>query len=451
MKKLIVFLMVFLLLSGTVCHGAMFSDTEGHWAAADIEFLAMEGVINGMGDGNFVPDEFVTREQFLKMLMIVTSDSANERLAYEKPNTSELLYEKSPFADVDAGRWSYFYIREAVGNIILSEEYGEKFEPVKDITREEAAVWIARALNLSEGNCTFTDTELIGKPGLVGAAYENGLISGFPDGSFGPGQGLTRAQAAVMLKRAEDFNDKAVLSTLPEEVKSIEKDFNLDSQPESVKIFSDGEKYAVTIGDSTVIGGISTVSDNRYYLIDIDKNDGFMELAVSESFYGSGALAIYRYTGKELYLMGYIESVGGLTLRTDSTPIGDEWGAISVNADGTLTGNIGEQFVHTMLLRKQYKINDKGRLEPVSNEFYTIGAYSDFVVAHTLNTDYEDANHPGIVLNEGYAGKIVKTDLKNWLYIETGSGDSGWIYVQNDGLLGGEPIYYYLEGLHYAG
>ncbi|MBQ2941012.1 MAG: S-layer homology domain-containing protein [Clostridia bacterium] len=451
MKRLLVFLTVFFLLSGMVCHGAMFPDTEGHWATEYIEFLAREGIISGMGDGSFAPDDFVTREQFLKMLMIATSDSANERIAYEKPNMSELLYEKSPFGDVDTGRWSYFYIREAVGSIILPEEYGDNFEPVKDITREEAAVWIARALNLSEGICNFSDNDLIGKPGLVGAAYENGLVTGFPDGSFGPGQGLTRAQAAVMLKRAEDFNDKAILSELPEEVKSIEKDLNLDSVPESVKILSDGERYAVTIGESSVIGGITTVSDNRYYLIDINKADSFMELAVAESFYGSGALAIYRYTGKEIYLMGYIESVGGLSLRTDSTPIGDEWGALAVNADGTLTGNIGEQFVHTMLLRKQFRENEKGRLVPAAEEFYTIGSYSDFVVAHELKSDFEDADHPAIVLSEGYAGKIVKTDLKNWLYIETGSGDSGWIYVQNDGLLGGEPIYYYLEGLNYAG
>jgi hypothetical protein len=80
-----------------------------------------------------------------------------------------------------------------------------------------------------------------------------------------------------------------------------------------------------------------------------------------------------------------------------------------------------------------------------------MGSYSDFVVAQNLISDKEDEYHPAIELKAGYAGKIVKTDLKNWIYIETGSGDSGWIYVNDDGLLGGEPIYYYLEGLHYAG
>ena len=451
MKKTAVFLIIFLMCFGIVSNGALFADTEGHWAAGNIEFLAMEGVISGMGDGGFAPDEFVTREQFLKMLMIVTSECANERIVYEKPSGLNLIIERSPFSDVETSRWSYFYIKEAYGRIILGEEYGDKFEPVKDITREEAAVWIARALSLGEGNCNFTDNELIGKPALVGAAYENGLISGFPDGSFGPGQNLTRAQAAVLLKRTEDFKEASVAGSFEMEVKSIDKDLNLDGTPENIKILSDGERYVVKIGDSHALGGYTTVEETKFYLIDVDNKDGFMELAVAESFYGSGALAIYRYTGKDLYLMGYIESVGGITVRTDNTPIGDEWGAISVNSDGTLTANIGEQFVHTMLLRIQYKVNEKNRLVPAADEFYTLGGYSDFVVVNALEAVDPAYGRQGISLAEGYAGKIVKTDLKNWLYIETGSGDSGWIYVQNDGLVGGEPVSYYLDGLNFAG
>ena len=451
MKKIIAIAIV-LMLSFQVCSfAAMFSDIEGHWAQSYIETLATEGVINGMGDGNFEPDSFVTREQFLKMLMIVTAECANERLAFETPPKLNLIIEKSPFSDVDTDRWSYYYISEAYGKIISGEEYGENFEPVKDITREEAAVWMAKALNLSEGACNFVDNELIGKPGLVGAAFENGLITGFPDGTFGPGQSLTRAQAAVMLQRAGKCKVLRASEEMTTELKSVEKDLNLDGTADSIKIITDGERYVVNVNGIGVIGGLSNAEESKFYLIDVDRRDSYQELAVVESFYGSGALAIYRYTGNELYMLGYIESVGGITLRTDNSPIGDEWGAVSVNSDGTITANIGEQFVHTMLLRKQFAINEKNRLVPALNEFYTIGTYSDFIVANTLEAYIGDENHPGITLEKGYAGKIVKTDLKNWLYIETGSGDSGWIYVQDDGLVGGEPVSYYLDGLNFAG
>ena len=185
-------------------------------------------------------------------------------------------------------------------------------------------------------------------------------------------------------------------------------------------------------------------------MIDIDKNDSFKEIAVVEKDFGDSTLAIYRYTGKTLYLMGTVDSVGDIAVRTDSTPIGDDWGAVSINMDGSITANIGVQFVHTMLIRRQFKLNSKMRIEPVGTEFYTIGKYSSFTVKNDLESSYSDEEHPSISLKPGYTGSIVKTDLKNWIYIETGSGDKGWIYV-NEGLVNGLSLSDYLDGLNYAG
>ena len=263
MKKIVAVLLVVMLLSGTNSFGAMFSDIEGHWGKEYIEALAMDGVISGMGDGNFAPDDYVTREQFLKMLMVVSSSNADERLSFETPPELNLIVEKSPFSDVSTDRWSYYYIKEAFGRILLAEEYGDRFEPVKDITREEAAVWIARALELSEGECAFTDNNLIGKPGLVGAVYSAGLITGFPDGSFAPGAGLTRAQAAVMLKRTRDYRAKAIYDALPDEIKAVSKDLNLDGAEDTISVKSDGEAYAIKVNDLYIVGGFSTAEESR--------------------------------------------------------------------------------------------------------------------------------------------------------------------------------------------
>lgn len=451
MKKILALTAVITILSANLCFAAMFQDTKGHWAESYIDELTMAGVINGKSDGAFAPDDTVTREQFLKMLLLATSKNANIRSSFEKPPIMNELLEISPFDDVSPSRWSYYYIKEAYGTILFTEEYGEKFEPVKDITREEAAVWMSRALDLSSGTPSFTDNNLIGNKEMVGAAAENGLISGFEDGSFGPGKTLTRAQAAVMLSKAGRLNAKIMSDSYTDIAKEFEKDLYLDGVNEQVKIMTNGETYAVVINGLAALGGECITESNRYYIIDIDKNDKYKEIAVVEDDYGQDALAIYRYTGSYLYLMGYIESVGDISVRTDLTPIGDEWGAISINTDGTITANIGVQYVHTMLIRVQYKINDKNRLEAESNEYYTIGQYSDFTVQNYLESAVSDADHPGIVLNPGYTGTIVKTDLKNWIYIETGSGDKGWIYISDDGLVNGESLSYYLDGLCYAG
>lgn len=450
LKKLIVLTIGMFLCLGAVCYGAMFPDTGGHWAEAYIDALTQNGVISGMQDGSFAPDDPVTREQFLKMLLIVTADNANTRQERMAPPTLNKVLEKSPFADVAVDRWSYYYIREAFGSVILREDYGNTFGPVKDITREEAAVWMSRALSLGEAESTFTDASEIRNESLVGAAAQAGLIAGFTDGSFRPEDGLTRAQAATMLYRANALKAERTKQGMTE-AKKFSKDLNGDGQDDEVCVLANDENYVVCVGGYTAVGGICETASNRYFVLDIDTTDNSREIGILENDYNAGALALYRYTGDSLYLMGYIETVGALVLHADNSVIGDEWGAVGIAGDGKVTANIGEQFVHTMLLRKTYVINDKNRLVESGNEFYTIGGYSEFTVVRPLPVGLTDAAHPGIDLQVGYTGKIVKTDLKNWLYIEMGNGSSGWIYVNDDLLINGEPLSYYLDDLWYAG
>ena len=47
-----------------------FSDIDGHWAEAYIEYCVSEGIVAGVGDGKFNPEGNVTGSQFAKMLLI---------------------------------------------------------------------------------------------------------------------------------------------------------------------------------------------------------------------------------------------------------------------------------------------------------------------------------------------------------------------------------------------
>ncbi|MDP4133059.1 MAG: S-layer homology domain-containing protein [Bacillota bacterium] len=455
MKKLIGLILMFTVMLTMGCQAALFKDIEGHWAEKSIDALVMAGVINGVDDATFAPESPVTREQFLKMLLIASADNINEKINFENPPKLNTVLEKSPFPDVSIDRWSYYYIKEAYGTLIFSGEYPYGFGPVKDITREEAAVWTSRALGLTGGEPNFTDNDLIKNKNLVGAASGNGLITGFADGSFKPSQGLTRAQAAAILQRVQVLNAKMAVDSMTEGTSTgdFSKDLNGDGTVDTVKVFlkSDGEGYALKVNDCAFIGGLCQTESNNYYLVDVNTKDTYKEIAVVENDNNSAALAIYRYTGSDLYLLGYIQNVGPIDLKTGSSPIADEWGAVSINGDGTVSANIGVQFVHTMLVRKQFTLNAKNRLVDNAKIYYTMGEYSKFIVKNTLESTRSDEGHPAITLNSGYAGKIVSTDLKNWLYIETGNGDSGWIYVENDKLIKGENLSYYLDGLWYAG
>lgn len=46
-----------------------FSDIQGHWAEAEIEYCASSGIILGRGDGIFSPDDSVTGTEFAKMCL----------------------------------------------------------------------------------------------------------------------------------------------------------------------------------------------------------------------------------------------------------------------------------------------------------------------------------------------------------------------------------------------
>ena len=58
--------------------GASFPDIEGHWAEEYIELLYGKGIIAGMGDGTFQPDERVTTAEFITMV-IKSIDGPAER------------------------------------------------------------------------------------------------------------------------------------------------------------------------------------------------------------------------------------------------------------------------------------------------------------------------------------------------------------------------------------
>lgn len=42
---------------------------DGHWASAFIERAVAFGIVNGMGDGTFLPDEYITYQQAIKMIV----------------------------------------------------------------------------------------------------------------------------------------------------------------------------------------------------------------------------------------------------------------------------------------------------------------------------------------------------------------------------------------------
>lgn len=195
-----IFFLVFSLLAGSFltipAYAAGFSDTKGHWAEAAIEQASAAGYINGYPDGTFRPNQGVTRAEFITIL--------NSAFNVPKsPNTS------LSFKDVSAKDWFAEGVRTAVAAGYVGGYPDGTFRPQQAVTRQEAAAFLARLLKLeSDVSFRFTDASKIdswARP-AVAALVEKGVMSGYPDGSFGPKRTITRAEAAVVVNSARSLS-----------------------------------------------------------------------------------------------------------------------------------------------------------------------------------------------------------------------------------------------------
>lgn len=175
---------------------ASFKDIDTHWAKDQIIEMAAAGVINGMDDTTFAPEQKITRAQFIKL--IVATAGLETKDAYAGVAT-----------DVK-GDWSENFVAaaEKAGLIDASFVVDGKLNPGANITREEMASLVARVATLKKVEMTgtaptFPDADTISDwaKADVTVAAQLGIVNGMDGGLFAPKEPATRAQAAVMMSR----------------------------------------------------------------------------------------------------------------------------------------------------------------------------------------------------------------------------------------------------------
>ena len=116
--------------------GKTFSDISGANAHANqpaIEALAARGIIDGKGNGLFDPDANMTRAEFSAIVVRALGLTAKSNNA---------------FTDVTADKWYAAYVGTANTYGIVNGVGDGRFNPEGTITRQEAAVMVARAAKL---------------------------------------------------------------------------------------------------------------------------------------------------------------------------------------------------------------------------------------------------------------------------------------------------------------
>ena len=173
-----------------------FEDTKNHWAREYIGRLAAKGIVNGVGDDLYLPDDPLTRAQFLTML----ANTIN--------NLDVTQANPAGFADVPAQEWYYNYVNWGFEQGIVSGIDDATFAPNEKITREQMAIMLDNFTNstglilpeMNEG-VSFTDSALISSWAIdsVNKIVSSGLMGGYPEGDYRPQGSATRAEAATVV------------------------------------------------------------------------------------------------------------------------------------------------------------------------------------------------------------------------------------------------------------
>ena len=180
MKKILAAVLAAVMLLGvlSVGAGASFSDITDPDLARRAAVLEQLGVINGVGDGRFMPEGTFTRAEFCKMTVCILG----------KQGEAAQYAASSIFTDVRASDWFSGYIHYCARNGIVLGVGNGGFAPTRAIYYSEAVTVLMRTLGYKD-----TDFTLPWPEGYISGASSIGLSDGLP--SLGRSSVLTRAQA----------------------------------------------------------------------------------------------------------------------------------------------------------------------------------------------------------------------------------------------------------------
>ncbi len=187
--------------------------SESHWAFSYIGEMTARAVVSGYPNGNFYPDNDVTRAEFAR---IMTSASG---LPISTPTTPD-------FSDVAVDAWYAPYVHAAYPYLSgYQMSGGNYYKPDTPALREDIAVALVKlkgydTLGADESILAtmFTDVTSISADArkYVAVALERGLVSGYEDDTFRGQDSISRAEATAMLWRAYQYgNDNKTFNEEP--------------------------------------------------------------------------------------------------------------------------------------------------------------------------------------------------------------------------------------------
>lgn len=175
------------------------SDLDGHWGQATMQEFIDRGWLTGYGDGQYGPDNGMTRAEFSALINRVTG------LTEESETISN-------YTDVASGAWYASDLAKALAAGYMTGTSATTMAPNAAINREQAMTMVTRLLGLTaadtevEALARFSDASQISSyaQNPIAAMVAAGYVNGTTDGRLVPQKQLTRAEGITILYNALD-------------------------------------------------------------------------------------------------------------------------------------------------------------------------------------------------------------------------------------------------------
>jgi uncharacterized protein YkwD len=180
----------------------LFGDVPAdYWSSAWIARLYEAGITGGCGNGNYCPEDTVTRDQ-----MAVFLERGIHGAAYNPPAVGNT----TGFGDVSTGYWAASWIKQLVADGITSGCGPGMYCPEAPVTRAQMAVFLLRSKHGADysppavGSTTgFNDVPTsYWAAAWIKQLVAEGITAGCGAGMYCPEDPVTRAEMAVFLVRA---------------------------------------------------------------------------------------------------------------------------------------------------------------------------------------------------------------------------------------------------------
>jgi PKD repeat protein len=185
---------------------ASFSDAPpGYWAAEQIMACVANGIVSGYDDGLYHPDWPVTRDQMAVYISRALAGGDSSVPAFTDTPT---------FPDVPTGNWALKYVEFAADQGVVTGYEDGTYHPTEQVNRAQMAVYIARAMVAPNGEAGLADyvpSDPRNFPDVASTFWsykhieycvEHGVVAGYEDGLYHPEIVVTRDQMAVYVARA---------------------------------------------------------------------------------------------------------------------------------------------------------------------------------------------------------------------------------------------------------